>query len=125
MAVLESAVTAINPLSEPPEDSKPFAEPASAKEAASEAPQDEPVDTPFKPVALTPTDSSSSPFTKGEPGGLPQRTELPPKKEITAPAGQHSPFEPGEAPSFENPDSNDQDKLDKILRQFKERYGRK
>jgi hypothetical protein len=82
--------------------STPFAEPASAKEAASEAPQDEPVDTPFKPVALTPTDSSSSPFAKGGPAGLSQRTELPPKKAITAPADQRSPFEPGEAPSFES-----------------------
>ncbi|MFP6876345.1 MAG: hypothetical protein VCA37_05915 [Roseibacillus sp.] len=153
----ESASTAINPLSEPPGDSKsfgpqvgggtleptagpffsdpaettttdedsaavagdapkpakgetanaesgstPFAEPASAKEAASEAPQDEPVDTPFKPVALTPTDSSSSPFAKGGPAGLSQRTELPPKKAITAPADQRSPFEPGEAPSLES-----------------------
>lgn len=82
--------------------STPFAEPASAKEAASEAPQDEAVDTPFKPVALTPTDSSSSPFAKGGPAGLSQRMELPPKKAITAPADQRSPFEPGEAPSFES-----------------------
>ena len=150
----------------------------------------DPVDTPFKPVALAPNDDPvSSPFAKGEPVDLTQRTESPPRMEIEAPGsdspldGSGSPFKAGPPPSFqgvpvstpaapsggeettfeagesspfasvggpptERPgslaridpappepaiptptpvtgDSADQDKVDEVLRQFKERYGRK
>lgn len=152
----------------------------------------DPVDTPFKPVALAPNDDpASSPFAKGEPVALTQRTELPPRMEIEAPgsdspldglgspfvagpppslqgipvsppaapadggkttfeAGESSPFASVGGPPTERPvslaridpappepaipppisvisggDSANQDKVDELLRQFKERYGRK
>jgi hypothetical protein len=134
-------------------------------------------------------DPAASPFAKGEPVALTQRTELPPRKELEAPGSDSpldgSPFEAGTPSSFQGPpvstpaapsggrettfdagesspfaavggpptewpvnlaridpappepaisaptpvtsggDSTDQDKVDELLRQFKERYGRK
>lgn len=174
-----SPITAFNKPAEPSE-AEPPAPPVPAPDAETpegEAPSETaPVDSPFRPAALTPVESSSSPFAKGGGVGLSQRTELPPKKESSANEDEPSPFEPGQAPSFEGSslhaavptptptsapaapsadggspfaavgapsskpvankpepepatagsgEGGDQDKVDELLRQFKERYGRK
>lgn len=121
-------------------------DPAEAAEA--------PPQSPFNPIRLQPVESADSPFAKSHPdlnlpGGLPQQIELPPKSTESPPQAAPSPFQPGVPPAsvptatstnpeaapshdpgpgpdlhLENSPEIGQDKVDELLRQFKQRYGR-